>query len=230
MSKNTITAIVIAAVVIILLIILRFTSLGRKEESSNANNTNQSQNTNTNTTNANENTNTPSSASEFPNEFVSKKFGVSIRYPNGYTPDENYTYQMDPSKKIQGIKLTIPQSLSTGTNLSNDSYISLETLPNISAKNCTAERFAGQAPSGVQSKTDAGRTYSYATTTGAAAGNQYEEDINAFTSNNVCYAFRYFLHTTSVDNYPAGTVKEFNRTSLLTTFDKIRRDYVALHP
>lgn len=229
MSKNAITAIAIVVVVIILLVLFRFTKFGAKEESTNTNNAPQTQNTNSNTNTTNSNTNS-STSSDFPNEFASKKFGLSIRYPNGYTPNENYTYQMDPSKNIQGISLTVPQAAVTGTNLSNDSYISLETLSNISPNNCTAERFAGQSASGVHTISENGRIYSFVKTTGAAAGNQYEEDIYAFTTNNNCFAFRYFLHTTSVTNYPDGTVKEYNRDAFITTFDKIRRDFVSIHP
>lgn len=151
--------------------------------------------------------------------------GLSMRYPTGFTLDKNYTYQaLGPGKSIAGAKFTIPASLTSGTNLSDDSYISIESLPNTS--NCNANLFLEDGTPAATTVTDAGVTYSKATATGAAAGNRYEETVFAVPGTNPCIAVRYFIHYGVIENYPAGTVQEFDKQALLDTFDKIRRTLV----
>ncbi len=65
--------------------------------------------------------------------------------------------------------------------------------------------------------------YSVATSSGAAAGNRYEEMIFAFPASSPCTAVRYYIHSTAVGNYPEGSVREFDREALLAEFDAIRK-------
>jgi len=134
--------------------------------------------------------------------------GFSLRLPPGYTVDESYKYEaLGPGKTIYGTKFTIPASEAAGTNLSNDSYISVEEIPQTSV--CTNALFGG-------------------TNTGAAAGNRYEESVYAISGTNPCVAVRYFIHYGVIDNYPAGTVKEFDKDALLKEFDSIRETLVLV--
>lgn len=144
---------------------------------------------------------------------------MSVTYPENFIFDNTYKYQeLGPDKDIKGIKFTIPKSISDGTNLSNDSYISIENTKQ--NKNCTADLFLDQAKAG--SLIDGNTTYSYALSIGAAAGNRYEEKIYAIPGTNPCIAVRYFIHYGVLENYPAGTIKQFNEKALLDQFDQIR--------
>lgn len=150
--------------------------------------------------------------------------GFSIRYPNDFTLDEKYLYQaLGPGKDIGGVRFIIPQSLSKGTNLGSDSYVSVEQIPRTQI--CTAEKFTYQ---GVKSKqvVDNGQIYSYASSTDAGLGNRYEESIYAIPGTNPCVAIRYFVHYSVFENYPVGMVREFDRQSILKQFDKIRRTLI----
>ena len=155
--------------------------------------------------------------------------GFSIRYPSGYTVDDKYSYQeLGPGKDISGVKFTIAPSISAGTNLSSDSYISVEELPN--TQTCTANLFlddpgitSGATPASV---TDGDTTYSMLSSTGAGAGNRYEETVYAIPGTNPCMAIRYFIHYGVIDNYPPGTVKQFDEQTLKNQFDAIRRTLV----
>ena len=69
---------------------------------------------------------------------------------------------------------------------------------------------------------DGGVTYSVASTTDAGAGNRYEEQVYALAGANPCIAVRYFIHTTELGNYPAGTRVAYDRAALLAQFDAIR--------
>jgi hypothetical protein len=151
--------------------------------------------------------------------------GFSIRLPAGYTNDESYRYQeLGPGKSISGVKFTISTSTAVGTNLGSDSYISVEEIPNV--QNCSANLFLDQQHLATNTITDNGTTYSVASSTGAGAGNRYEETVYALPGTNPCAAVRYFIHYGMIDNYPAGTVQEFDQQELLATFDAIRRTLV----
>ncbi|MEK7063817.1 MAG: hypothetical protein AAB955_03980 [Patescibacteria group bacterium] len=131
----------------------------------------------------------------------------SIRYPAGFTVESNE----------KGVLLHIPAALATDTNLSTDSYLSVERGPDKAT--CTAADFL-ESPVSEQMVTDAGVTYAYGTVQGAAAGNRYEEIVYVLPD---CYAIRYFIHSTVVENYPEGTSRTFDRDGLIGIFDDIRR-------
>lgn len=145
----------------------------------------------------------------------------SIVYPKEYAIDTAYSNtSVNPAKPIAGVKFTIPLTVATGTNLSSDTGISIEQLPR--AKNCTGDIYLADTVR-AKSWSDGAITYSVATTTGAAAGNRYEEHVYALSRSSPCTAIRYFIHSTNVENYPTSTVREFDRAALLTRFDEIRR-------
>ncbi len=151
----------------------------------------------------------------------------SLTVPADYTVVKNYQYQaLGPGKDINGIKYIIPASMATGTNLATDTYISLEQISLATSTPCSASLFMSQK---VKPKTivDAGITYSFASTSDAAAGNRYEESVYATPANNICVAVRYFIHYGSFANYPAGTIKEFDKKSLIAAFDQIRRTLIV---
>ncbi len=148
----------------------------------------------------------------------------SVVYPNDYTLDASYAYdQVNPKKPIYGVKFTIPGTVATGTNLASDTYISVEQLPH--AKNCTGDIYLA---ANVKSQTinDNGVQYSLATSSGAAAGNIYEEAVFALPGSQPCTAVRYFVHSSNIGNYPPGAVQPFDGQALLAAFDTIRRSLV----
>ena len=148
--------------------------------------------------------------------------GFSFRLPEGYTTNASYRYQeLGPGKDIIGTKFTIPASLAAGTNLAGDTYISVETIPQ--ASTCTATLFLDAPGAAPQQVTDNGVEYAVASSTGAGAGNRYEETVYALPGTNPCIAVRYFIHYGVFENYPAGSVRAFDRSALLAQFDAIRR-------
>lgn len=155
-----------------------------------------------------------------PQIYANSKDGFSIHLPADYTVDESYTYQeLGPGGSISGVKFTIASSTSAGTNLGSDSYISVEEIP--AAPVCTAALFLQKGVTATLLN-EGDRQYSIASSTGAAAGNRYEETVYAFPGTSPCMAVRYFIHYGVIDNYPAGTVQEFNEPALLAQFDAIR--------
>ena len=152
--------------------------------------------------------------------------GFSIRYPANYTPDASYKYaEMGPGNEISGAKFTVASSTAAGTNLASDSYVSVEEIPNTTV--CSAKLFLDDPRLKVSDITDGSIDYSLASSTGAGAGNRYEEWVYAVKGTNPCIAVRYMIHYGVIENYPAGAVKEFDHASLLQTFDQIRRTLVV---
>jgi len=163
-----------------------------------------------------------------PQIYSNSKNGFSIRLPIGYTTDESYVYQeLGPGKNSAGVKFTIPSSVATGTNLGEDSYISVEEVPQsvLLAKECSAAFFVDPETS-VRTIVDGDITYSFASSTGAGAGNRYEETVYALSGTSPCVAVRYFIHYGVIENYPAGAVREFDKQSLIAQFDSIRRTLI----
>lgn len=145
--------------------------------------------------------------------------GFSIKYPKTYSLDESYQYQGLVNEEIAGIKVTVPESLTQGTNLSSDSGVSIEYLPN--ATSCSASLFLYESPKATTIN-DGGISYSVATTADAGAGNLYEEQVYALAGQDPCIAVRYFIHSTQLANYPEGTRVAYDRAALLAQFDAIR--------
>lgn len=155
-------------------------------------------------------------------EYMATDGGFSIKTPQGYTVNDRYMYQeLGPESEIYGVAFKIPSSISDGTNLSSDSYISVEGLPNVDQ--CSATLFLEPQRYEVQTIADNGATYSFASTTGAAAGNRYEEWVWAIQGSNPCIAVRYFIHYGIIENYPQGQVLEFDHAALIREFDSIRK-------
>ncbi len=170
-----------------------------------------------------------------PQAYSSAGEGFSIRLPAGYTVDESHVYQATPTKKFAGVKFTIPLAMATGTNLGRDTYISVERLATTSiastasstAATCTGSKFFDGTHAN-QTITQNGVTYSVASSSGAGAGNRYEETVYALANSNPCVAVRYFIHYSVFENYPAGSIVEFNKQAILDQFDQIRKTLVVL--
>jgi hypothetical protein len=139
-----------------------------------------------------------------------------------YSVDTNYTYPaMGEGNTIAGVKFTIPTKVAEGTNLSNDSYISVEHVPR--KETCEASMFLYGAQASAYPLTEGVVQYEVASTTDAAVGNRYEETVYVRTDTSMCIAVRYMVHYAAIENFPAGTVQPFDRMALLSEFDGIRR-------
>jgi hypothetical protein len=151
------------------------------------------------------------------------QLGFAIAYPPKWTANSAYAYQaLGPGKTIHGVSFTPPSERIAGTNLADDTHLSVEHLPASGA--CAAHRFLNPA-AGEKTMIEGTRTYSVATSTEGAAGSSYEETVYALPGTSPCMAIRYFIHSTNIGNYDPGTVKEFDKPALLRTFGRMRRSF-----
>ena len=147
---------------------------------------------------------------------------ATVSSGENYSVDPNYEYtEQGPGKSIAGVKFTIPALDAEQTNLSTDTYISVEHLP--AGAVCDAAAFLSDP--NVKSKTvkEGVLSYSVASSTDAGAGNRYEEWVYARTDSAQCIAVRYYIHYAAIENFTPGDVNEFDKAALLEKFDQIRR-------
>lgn len=154
--------------------------------------------------------------------------GYTLRYPETFIVDTEHAYAIGGTKTIPGVSFTIPDSVATGTNLSNDTYIAVESAKLGDDGSCLADRFLLSAATSTEMTFDGGPTYMVATSTDAGAGNRFEETVYARATKTECLILRSVIHYSVFENYPAGTIEEFDRESLTTSFDEIRNSLTTL--
>lgn len=156
-------------------------------------------------------------------KYSNDTYTFSIEYPIDFIQNENYIYQaLGPGKDIKGVAFTISEAHNKGTNLSSDSYFSVEQLPG--DQECTARNFISN-PLTENTVEENGRTYSVVTGGDAAAGNRYEDTVFATKINSICYGLRLMVHTTVIENYEPGTIKEYDRQKLVTLYNRFRSTF-----
>ncbi len=157
-------------------------------------------------------------------QYDSLTYNFSIQYPADYTIKEDYIYTaLGPGKDIAGVSFIVPGSMTQGTNLSSDSYMSVERT---NANDCLAQNFLDQVKQS-ETVTENGVTYIMAIGNGAGAGNRYDETVYATKVNDFCYGLRLFVHYSVLENYDPGTVVDFNHTVLNDNFKQFRSSFVV---
>lgn len=158
--------------------------------------------------------------------FRSSSLGISVLYPPDYVANTAYTYtELGPRSGIVGVKFLIAPSRTFGTNLSYvGSGVSFEVLPTATA--CMGTEFVYQKVNPEETLSKRGVTYSVARSVGAGAGNYFEEIVYALVGSEPCTAVRYFIRSTTLENFEPGTVDAFDKKALIKEFDAIRASLV----
>jgi hypothetical protein len=169
---------------------------------------------------------TPHPASQPPTgwrSFGDAGLGFSIAYPSKWRVDSAHVYPNPVgNERLAGVAFLIPEDLAAGTNLSRDSYLSVESAPD--ASSCSASAFL-DSPSTQRDETESGLHWSVGSMGDAGAGNFYDETVYALVGSKPCLAIRYFIHSTNIGNYTPGTVKQFDRAGLVQQFERIRSTF-----
>ncbi len=146
--------------------------------------------------------------------------------PSRYTVNPTFTHELaSPQTATHGVQFTIPLELASSTNLSSDTYISVEQRN--PGEVCNAGDLLDMPTVNSVVVTENGVQYSVASTTDAGAGNRYEEYVYTLVDTEPCLAVRYFIHYSAIENFPDGMVTEFDKQALLAAFDTVRRSLVV---
>lgn len=151
--------------------------------------------------------------------YLDETHSFSINYPKDYLQDKKYKYILiGQDSSIDGVRFTIPKNYTDSNNLSKESYISIENISNF--KSCSASLFLLDATS--KNISENGSEYSFAFREDMSSGERYEESIYAFQKDKVCFAVRYFISYSYIENHTAQAVTTFNKDNLLKEFNFIR--------
>ncbi len=153
-------------------------------------------------------------------QYANLDTGISVRYPENFSVNSAYVYNgLGREKQISGVAFSVPKERITGTNLSNDTKVTVEYIPSV--ERCSARMFI-RDPKSVKPLLEDEDSYSFGVSTERVMGSVYEEQVYAIPNASPCVAVRYFIHYADIGKYPAGTVSAFNRADLLSAFDTVR--------
>ncbi len=145
--------------------------------------------------------------------------GYTVQYPKGFFAVESGRNPLNMNETFSGIFFNFPSSFVLGTNLSKESFISVETKVEIA---CTPKDFLMAGNPGSTSTIQAdGLTFKGQSASDAAAGNRYNETVYTTLHKNVCYGIRLFLHSGNIDNYDPGTVRAFDQAKIESLFKEM---------
>lgn len=152
------------------------------------------------------------------------KLHFAIAYPPHWAVNPNYSENaFGPGSNVHGVSFTVSPKRTKGTNLASDTALMVLSAPGA----CDAARFF-DTPQAAKTVTEAGRTYSVASVSDAAAGNRTEETVYALAGTSPCLVVRYRIHYSAIENYPPGTVKAFDHDALMKTMGRMRRSLAVM--
>lgn len=121
-------------------------------------------------------------------------------------------------------RLSVPASNQPGTNLSNASFTVGGSVDPAALSNCLKSPVGTASTSASQTKLgDVAVTK--LTFSDAAAGNRYDTTSYRALHNSQCYAIEYTIHYGNIDNYPKGSVEEFDKAALTASLDEVARSF-----
>ncbi len=155
--------------------------------------------------------------------FESPTYNFRIQYPADFTINQHYRYtRLGKNKTISGVAFNLPKTYWQGTNLSSDSYVSVET----SNLACEAKNFVPDASKDKEMMlAKNGRTYTQVThDEGVTNSNFYHEVVYASAaSRGACYIARLFLHSVDINNLldSKPTTKRYDEAGITTVFENM---------
>ena len=160
---------------------------------------------------------------------VSKTFSFS--YPSelavsgaggGYT--QSWMVNATTSGMILA-QVKIPQSYLPGTNF-GDATFSVGTSADPSAlETCLTYNPTGGKATAATTTVISGTTYTVFHSADAGAGNRYDTTSYRTSRNSQCYAIEYTIHYAVFQNFPKGSVKQFDEAGLASKLDSIAQSF-----
>ena len=159
-------------------------------------------------------------------EYVDPHYAVALGYSDEFAPT---TWQMPFSTKgapLVTLYFINPDYYFPTTNLNEAALVLTATTDPSLVSTCTqpsaemAETVTGQV-------TINGYTFTRSEFSGAAAGNRYDQIFYRAVAQDKCFEVIFLIHSSNIQNYPAGTVVEYDRVRLLHKFEEVLATFVA---
>lgn len=155
-----------------------------------------------------------------PNEVYSFRYNPLFELVEGNltTPGKEWRTNTKENGIILG-DVIVNKSFYPNTNFS-DARLRIGRSADVNAINtCTTDTSGGEKNDGV--KTIEGYSFTKFTSEEGAAGNFYDLTSYRGIVDGDCYSIEYLIHSTNINNYPEGEVKEFDENKLKNEFEKI---------
>lgn len=153
----------------------------------------------------------------------------SFAYPTNFdiaAADASYTQSWAVQATTTGLVLAtihVPKTVQPGTNF-GDATFTVGTSADPSAAALCDKNPGGSR--GTATTTEVGgMTMTKLSFSDAAAGNRYDTTSYRFVKNNQCYAVEYTIHYGVFQNYPKGTVTEFDEAGLAASLDEMVQSF-----
>lgn len=161
-----------------------------------------------------------------PNETYSNtQLSFSIEYPATANATSSFSTGYLPLTQTPVVAIELPQSMFAGTNLSEAGvYIGATSSPAV-ITDCSQPL---QGESATSTVTIGGQSFAVFTSTGAAAGNIYQEKAYRTIQNGACLEIVELLHSGDIGNYPPGTVQQFDQAQFSDILDSIVQTYYPI--
>ena len=151
--------------------------------------------------------------------YINSAKGFSLSYGGGMKVSEAYAYDnLQSGKSIPGVSFAFEPEYFRGTNLSSDSRVAVEWTDSTA---CTPKEFTDEPLRDIEMQSINSKVWSVASTSGAAAGNLYEEVLYTAKGSADCFNVRLFLHSSNIGNYAPGSVRAFDRISIDQLFKQM---------
>jgi membrane-bound inhibitor of C-type lysozyme len=120
-------------------------------------------------------------------------------------------------------EIDVPQSYEPGTNFGN-AWLTVGTSADSQAvADCTTNLEGQQATS--TPVTIGGVNYTVLAFAGAGAGNRYDTTSYRTVKDGQCYAIEYTIHYGVFENYPKGSVKQFDEQKVANALDQVIQSF-----
>jgi hypothetical protein len=146
-----------------------------------------------------------------PNQtYTNADLGFSIEYPATASTTGNFSSGYLPVTQTPVIAFEVPQSMFQGTNLVEAGVYVGATSTDIGVANCTIPS-EDNDETATSSVVIGGQQFAVFTSSGVGAGNLYQQKTYRTVQNGNCLEFTELLHSGNIQNYPTGSVTQFDQ-------------------
>jgi hypothetical protein len=147
-------------------------------------------------------------------QYANQVTGISLTYPDTFVPAVPVVgnYKSQPQLALH----FIDSKYYDNTNLGEVYLFFSSTTDSQIVATCTSANQNGGGPEQILgNETIHGYTFVHSTSTGAGAGNYYEQEVYRMVKKKACYEVIYYIHYTNIGNYTPGTVTEYDSAALM---------------
>jgi len=146
-------------------------------------------------------------------------YGFTIEYPSSTTPETTGFDGFLPVTQRPIVGLRLSSALFQGTNLVEAGVFIGASADMQVVNNCLSP--ASDQEQALGTKTIGSTVFRVFSSTGAGAGNLYEENSFRTVRNGTCFELVELLHSGNIGNYPAGKVRPFDESALRRILDSM---------